>query len=41
MRPGCEKKEKLYRMVDGSYELWNGKKIPVRGHNFKKTEEMK
>lgn len=38
MKENCNKREKLYRMVDGTYELWSGKKIPVSHHTFKKSE---
>lgn len=37
MRPGCDCKQKMYRDKFGEYVIWNGIKIPVRGHNFIKA----
>lgn len=37
MRPGCDKKEKLYKYRDGTVELWNHKRIHERHSNFRKA----
>ena len=39
MRPGCDKKEKLYRLKNGSYVIWNGTKIPVRHSSYEKIQK--
>jgi hypothetical protein len=38
MRPGCNHREKLYRLKDGKATIWNEKRIPARGRSFRKTE---
>lgn len=37
MRDGCNCKRTFYKIEDGEFSIWAGKRIPVGKHTFKKS----